>query len=470
MAGPDSPQHGLIESTLAFPQTPAGTDAAIVGPGLATDSVVAPSPRALTVSELVTRLKGLVESDFTHVVVTGEISSFRAWRSGHWYFDLKDAWALMPCVWFQAQRRSNGAAPADGTSVVAWGRLSVYPPQGRVQLVVEGMRVAGQGALAEAFERLKRELAREGLFDEAHKKSLPPFPAVVGIVTSPQGAALQDMLRVLRQRMGGNVDVIVAPARVQGEGAAREIAAAVRRLDRSGRCDVIILGRGGGSLEDLWCFNDEIVVRAVFACAAPVVSAVGHETDFTLADFAADVRCATPTHAAQTVVRDCQEVLQRLRTDGKRLHRGVHAVLARDRLHLQCVARRMADPRLILAPFSQRLDVIGARHQSAGYALRARARRGGEQLSRLNVVAREALRQRVQRARDRLALCAARLDNLSPLRVLGRGYAIARRAAEKGSPGAVVSACNQVARGDALHVRLQDGTLQVEIVAIDRGE
>lgn len=467
MAGPDSPQHGLTESALAL----AAAGATVVEPTRPPlDSVVAPArPRPLTVSELVTRLKGLVESDFTHVVVTGEISSFRAWRSGHWYFDLKDAWALVPCVWFQAQRRNSGAVPEDGTAVVVWGRLSVYPPQGRVQLVVEGMRVAGQGALAEAFERLKRELAREGLFDEAHKKPLPPFPAVVGIVTSPQGAALQDMLRVLRQRMG-NVDVIVAPARVQGEGAAEEIAAAVRRLDRSNRCDVIIVGRGGGSLEDLWCFNEEIVVRAVFTCAAPVVSAVGHETDFTLTDFAADVRCATPTHAAQTVVRDRQEVLQRLRTDGNRLRRGMHAVLARDRLRLQRVTRRMADPRLILAPFLQRLDVIVAHHQSASRALRVRMHRHGDHLSRLNVLAGTALRQRVRCARDRLALCAARLDDLSPLRVLGRGYAIARRAAQKGSPGAVVSRCNQVARGDALHVRLQDGTLQVAVVAIDRGE
>lgn len=396
------------------------------------------------------------------VCVTGEMSSFRAWRSGHWYFDLKDEWALLPCVWFQAQQRAGIQPPADGTAVVLQGRVCIYPPQGKMQLVVDSLRVAGRGALAEAFERLKRKLQQEGLFDAQYKKPLPAFARKVGIVTSKQGAALQDMLRILRARMPG-VHVLLASTRVQGEGAHVEIAEAIERLDSLGCCDVIIVGRGGGSLEDLWSFNEESLVRALFSCRTPVVSAVGHETDFTLVDFVADERCATPTHAAQTVVPDCKQLQQQLQTHARHMLQCMQALLNVTRLRLQQVQQRLQDPRLIVAPFAQRLDLLAMQHERQGNALALTLKQHQQQLLQLHRSLQTGQQQRLQDTRHRLALLAAALQNLSPLQVLRRGYGIVQRVDAKTESESVVSRCHQVHIDQQLHVRLQDGTLQVRV-------
>ncbi|MEM7402665.1 MAG: exodeoxyribonuclease VII large subunit [Myxococcota bacterium] len=417
----------------------------------------------LTVSQLVAELKQVIEARFIRVCVTGEISSFRAWRSGHWYFDLKDEQAMLPCVWFQAQQRSGGVQPpADGTAVVLHGRICIYAPQGRMQLVVDSLQVAGQGALAAAFERLKLQLQQEGLFDAQHKKPLPLFARKVGIVTSKQGAALQDMLRILRTRMPG-VHVLLAPSRVQGEGAHLEIAMAIESLDQLGQCDVIIVGRGGGSLEDLWCFNEQEVVRAVYACRTPIVSAVGHETDFTLTDFAADERCATPTHAAQTVVPDCAQLQQQLHTHARQLQRCMQARLHETQLRLQQAQQRLADPRLIIAPFAQRLDLLAMRHEKQARALALTLQQHQQQLSQQQRTLHTNQQQRMQQAHHRVDLYAAALQNLSPQQVLQRGYGIVQQTDPSTGTTTVVSHCRQVDIGQQLQVHLHDGALQVSV-------
>ena len=253
------------------------------------------SQNALTVSQLISLVRQDVENKYRSVTIVGEISSFKPWRSGHWYFDLKDEQALVPAVMFKGFCEKVKFEVKEGLQVLIKGRVSVYAPQSRIQLIVESMEPVGAGALALAFEQLKEKLQKEGLFDPKHKKPLPFFPKTLGLVTSPQGAALQDMLRILNQRMPG-LNILLSPARVQGQGSAAELAQALKLLEAQKICDVIIIGRGGGALEDLWAFNEEVLARAIYECQAPIISAVGHETDFSIADFVADLRCATPTH------------------------------------------------------------------------------------------------------------------------------------------------------------------------------
>ena len=266
-----------------------------------------PERKIYTVSELTEQIRDLLEREFPSVWIQGEVSNLRSAPSGHVYFTLKDESAQIRCVMFKLQRRFLKFRLEDGLHVIAWGRISVYSLRGEYQLILDTMEPVGLGSLMLAFEQLKKRLTAEGLFDERNKKPLPPFPKRIGLVTSSRGAAVRDMIRISRRRFPGT-HILVSPASVQGDRAPDEIVAAIDRLCNAGDVDVIIVGRGGGSIEDLWAFNDEKVVRADAGCRLPIVSAVGHETDVTLTDFAADLRASTPSAAAEMVVPDKQDL------------------------------------------------------------------------------------------------------------------------------------------------------------------
>ncbi len=428
----------------------------------------------LTVSQLTEQLRGVMEERFPAVWVEGEVSNFRLYGSGHAYFTLKDEGAQLRAVLFRNRMRRLRFEPGDGQHLLAFGALEVYAQRGEYQLVVELLEPRGLGALQLAFEQLKRRLEAEGLFDAARKRALPRFPRKIGIVTSPSGAAVRDMLRVIGRRFAG-LSIVVAPCRVQGEGAAQEIVEAIADLNALGDVDVIIVGRGGGSLEDLWAFNEEAVARAIAGSKAPVISAVGHEVDVTIADFVADVRAATPSNAAELVVREKQAVADALAALRRRLERAV----ARPLDHL---VRRVDDARARLAlsgpaghgRLRHRVELLGARlHAASPFARlashrhrldRAQSRLGGLVAGRLT-----AGRHRLERAqsrldalmtrrlttsRHRLAGAAGRLDSLSPLAVLGRGYSLTRT-----PDGAIVRRAAEVAAGDAVSVLLHEGSL-----------
>lgn len=391
--------------------------------------------KPLTVSELILEVKARLESAYRDIAVIGEVSSFKAWRSGHWYFDLKDEQSLIPAVMFKNLCGRVKFEVQDGMQVLVTGRMSVYAPQSRMQIIIDNIEPVGIGALALAFEQLKKRLECEGLFAPAAKKSLPKFPLTVGLVTSPQGAALRDMLRIFSQRMPG-INIVIASVRVQGEGAASEIANAIERLDQIAACDVMIVGRGGGSLEDLWAFNEERVARAIFACRTPIVSAVGHETDFSIADFVADLRCATPTHAAQTAVPDKQELKRSLNQNGHRLVKQIKMLMGRQRLALERFHRRLKEPRTQLREKRKRVDELLVRLEK---------------------------RQQVMmvKARQRLQVLAARLQGISPLAVLSRGYAAVYRG------DTVLMNALDVRIDDELNVRMRDGIINVLVRSVE---
>lgn len=429
--------------------------------------------RALSVSELTGRLKTLVENSFFEVHVEGEISNLRRHTSGHWYFTLKDEVAALRCACFRMQNRLIRFAPEDGLTVSARGRLSIYEARGEYQLVVEYLEPVGVGALQLAFEQLKSKLAAEGLFDPERKRPLPLLPRWIGIVTSPTGAAVRDIVRVIRRRNEA-VSVLIAPARVQGEGAAFEIAQAIRVLSAREEVDVIIVGRGGGSQEDLWCFNDERVARAIVKSRVPVISAVGHETDFTIADFVADLRASTPSAAAEMVAAAHGEISARvegLRSDLSRALR-YRVIELRSRIAELESNRAFDSVQMKIRGASQRLDdaahsmettlrdAVKTRRAGLGaLALRlsdADLRRGmiGKRLSLDAMIGRltSTARSTLDHSRERLSIGAGKLTSLSPLAVLARGYAIVF---DEG--GRVVKRAADVNSGDRVSVRLSEG-------------
>lgn len=390
-------------------------------------------PRILTVSRLAALLKEVVEENFVQVLVEGEISNFSVPASGHFYFSLKDEGAQMRAVMFRTQARLLRFRPENGMQVVLTGRVSLYPQRGEVQLVAESIEPRGVGSLQVAFEQLKVRLAAEGLFAVERKRPLPPFPRTVGVVTSATGAAIHDILNVLRRR-GAGVRVLLRPVRVQGEGAAAEIAEAIADQNRFAEADVLIVGRGGGSLEDLWAFNEEVVARAIHASRIPVISAVGHEVDFTIADFAADLRAPTPSAAAELVVKS------RLELEG----------------HLDHLTLRLAGQmRGRLRLLDQRIEQVARRLRSPRQELALWRQRQAESVRRL----RQAMLGAIQQADGRFAALAGRLDALSPLRTLERGYAIAF--AEK--TGAAVRDAADLHPGDRLRLRLARGSARVTV-------
>ena len=408
----------------------------------------APAPpmrRVQSVSELTADLRQLVEGRFPEVWVEGELSGARIWNTGHLYFTLKDSGAQLKGVMFRSAVRLLRFKPEDGLHVTARGRISVYDPRGEYQLVCEHLEPQGFGALQVAFEQLKKRLAAEGLFDEARKRPLPALPRRIGIVTSIDGAALRDIVRVLRRRHP-NAHLIIAPSRVQGDGAAQEVARAIASVTRLAGVDVVIVGRGGGSIEDLWAFNEEVVARAIAASPVPVISAVGHETDVTIADFVADLRAPTPSAAAEIVVGRKDEfvaridrlagrldasVAGRLRRLETRLHaalarpgfaglRGRIALRARDVTELGTAIDRMAVTSLERR--RRRLEV--ARRTLESQSPRHRLAAVNTRLVALDARLQRSFEHRRHRSSSRLGTLAGRLDSLSPLAVLGRGYAV----------------------------------------------
>ena len=434
-----------------------------------------PTPRdlPLTVSELNRRARLALENGIGLVWVTGEISRATLAASGHWYFTLKDESAAVDCAMFKRRAQLLDFRPENGLKVEVRARVTVYEARGSYQLAVEQMRHAGLGALFEAFERLKKKLAAEGLFDEARKRPLPEFPRAIGIVTSLAAAALRDILTTL-QRRAPMVPVVVYPTLVQGSGAAEQIAAAIGAAGRHGACDVLIVARGGGSLEDLFAFNEEVVARAIASAPIPVVSGVGHETDFTIADFVADLRAATPTAAAVAASPDREALRERLAAQAGRLTRaGARAVTDRAQ-RLDNASRRLVTPaerlrlaRTRLAELAGRLATAGARPASlAALQLRALAprvrapdfARARQSLERL----RERLASTVNRAQAarlaRLDAARASLSHLDPTQVLARGYAIARRA-----DGAVVRNAASLQKGERLGLTFAVGSAGVRV-------
>jgi len=438
-----APRHAAARSAVRRPASPRSVSSADA-PGPVAPAA-APRRLVLSVSELSARLRGVLETTFAEVWVEGEISNARAWNSGHVYFTLKDAGAQIKGVIFRSTLRTLKFKPEDGLHVVARGRLSVYEPKGEYQIVCEHLEPRGLGALQLAFEQLKRRLATEGLFDDARKRPLPTLPRRIGVVTSIDGAALRDIVRVLRRRYP-NAHLVIAPTRVQGEGAATEIARALRQIARIDAVDVVIVGRGGGSLEDLWAFNEELVARAIVACPIPVISAVGHETDVTIADFVADVRAPTPSAAAEIVVRKKDEFAAQI---DRLEHRLVSAALARFRRLEARVHALAGRPGLAGLPGrvawrARHASELGAALSSAArqalarrtrqLEARRRALAGFDPRHRLGTIRatlltlsgrlESATARGLHAAESRLTSTAARLDGLSPLAVLGRGYAV----------------------------------------------
>ena len=432
-----------------------------------------PSRRIWPVRELVGQVRELVEQEYGDVWVEGEISNYRPAPSGHVYFTLKDAEAQLPVVLFRRQAMLLRFRPEDGLHVLARGRVSVYEQRGQMQLVAETMEPVGAGSLQLAFEQLKAQLKAEGLFDAERKRPLPAFPRTVGIVTSPTGAVIRDFLNIVARRHSG-LNVLVCAVSVQGDSAPAEIEAALAELNDSGLADVIVLARGGGSLEDLAAFNSERVARAIAASRLPVVSAIGHETDFTIADFVADLRAPTPSAAAELITEAQHKIAERVAEQSHRLERAARFQLlqARQRLTRLPVSRAEGRVNTLLHRMAQRLDDFSLRLEVAASG---QLRQHQHEVAELTAaVLRHDPRQQLGLARERLAVCRthmdrtlerlvhksaarlnaldARLHSLSPLAVLERGYALVLNAA-----GGVVRSTAQVAAGDKVTTRLADG-------------
>jgi len=444
-----------------------------------------PARKIWPVRQLVGQVRDVVEQEFGDVWVEGEISNFRPAPSGHLYFTLKDADAQLPVVLFRGQARLLRFRPEDGLHVLVRGRVSVYEQRGQMQLVAETMEPVGAGSLQLAFEQLKEKLKAEGLFEPSRKRSLPPFPRTVGIVTSPTGAVIRDFLNIVSRRHSG-LNVLLCPVSVQGEFSASEVEAALACLNKSGLVDVIVIARGGGSLEDMAPFNSERVARAIVASPLPVVSAIGHETDFTIADFAADLRAPTPSAAAELITAAQHDVAEHLARLNHRLERAARFQILQARQRLARVPASRAESRMatLLHRIEQHLDDLGFRMENA---VRQRLRMKQRTLAQLSdAVLRHDPRQQLAHARGHFDACRTRLDrtlertfeaarsrlgaldaqlnSLSPLRVLDRGYALVLDA-----NGAVVRSAAQVAPGDHLTTRLSDGAFTSRVTAIGDG-
>jgi exodeoxyribonuclease VII large subunit len=397
--------------------------------------------RDLTVSQLTTSIRDLLADSFPDVWVLGEISGVRPAASGHYYFTLKDAGAQLRCVCYRGVVRGLKVKPQDGVAVRARGRIDVYEPRGEYQLLVEALEPQGAGALHLAFEQLKKKLAAEGLFEAERKRPLPRFPWRIGIVTSPTGAVIRDIIQVLARRFPG-LHLRLYPALVQGEGAAAAVIEGIEWFSHSGWPDVVIVARGGGSIEDLWTFNEESVARAIVACPVPVISAVGHETDFTIADFVADLRAPTPSAAAEMVIRTRAELLDQIEVNH-------HKVAQSLRLRLAAGARRWQQSDATL----RRMDV------------RLRIARAWQRLDNVDARFAELTRTRLLRVGGRLEALHAHLTQLSPLRILERGYAIVEQ-----EPGGIVKDAAAVAMDSLLKIRLARGRLRARVLSSSPGD
>lgn len=392
----------------------------------------------LTVSQVNFFVKSLLEGDnrLNDILVTGEISNFTDhYRSGHLYFSLKDSKSALKAVMFASSARSLKFRPADGMRVIVRGRVSVYEAAGQYQLYVQDMQPDGLGALSLAFEQLKERLAAEGLFDQEHKRPLPAYPRRIGVITSPTGAAVRDILQITARRWPV-AEIVFCPALVQGEGAPAQLTAAIREMNRKSACDVLILGRGGGSLEDLWAFNDEGLARAVYRSAIPVVSAVGHETDFTICDFAADLRAPTPSAAAELCTPDLREERRRLQSYNRYFREAAQKRVdsLRQQVDLAVEDSALGQPELFLSPWQEKLGWLFGRAVAF-------------------------MGENVEDKKQKLALASGSLDALSPLKVLSRGYAVVTD-----KTGGAVREADKLVIGDTVTLRFHQGRAKAQIV------
>lgn len=432
-----------------------------------------------TVSRLNAEVRLLLENEMGIVWLVGEISNLTMATSGHWYFTLKDRQAQVKCAMFKGNNRRVAFKPANGNQVLVRARLSLYEPRGDYQIIVESMQPEGDGLLQQQFEKLKMQLATEGLFAASLKKSLPEQPKRVGVVTSSTGAALHDILHVLKRR-DPSLPVVIYPTQVQGKDAAIQIAQAIGRANSRNECDVLIVGRGGGSLEDLWCFNEEIVARTIAASTIPIVSAVGHEIDVTIADFVADVRAPTPSAAAELVSRDTSVRAQQLSQRTDRLAHAFSRHLSRSLEQLTRLQHRLAlqHPKARLQHQAQQLDELERRlHQSIRYRLQTDAQRLDRALEKLERYSPanqipgqkaqlgymeqrliDAMRRQLRQHQHALALKMETLDAVSPLATLARGYSITRN-----ERGEVIRSVSMLKSGDQIISSFGDGEIQSTI-------
>lgn len=398
--------------------------------------------QALSVTQVNLYIKEIMNRDdvLTDVLVKGELSNFKAHSSGHMYMSLKDETGVMRAVMFRSSAAKLNFKPQNGMKVVAHGRVTVYERDGQYQLYIDHMQQDGIGDLYVAFEQLKNKLSAEGLFDPAHKKPLPKYPKRVGVVTAPTGAAIRDIINVLTRRFSYS-DVVLYPVLVQGENAAQSIVSAIRYMNETHGADVLIVGRGGGSIEDLWAFNEEIVARAIYDSEIPIISAVGHEIDFTIADFAADLRAPTPSAAAELAVPAQSELSEKFHNVYVRLYGQVQRMLERKELEL----KRFRERPVLLNP------TVKLEEQQI-YIDRLRQ----DFITRAERV--------MEQKKKELGILASKLDGLSPLGTLSRGYAVA-----KGADGRVVRSAKQVNIGDEMTVLLEDGAVKTQVLECETG-
>ena len=438
----------------------------------------APDRDVFSVSRLNREAKALLEGSFPLLWVEGELSNLSRPASGHLYFTLKDAQAQVRCALFRGSQRALSVAPKDGMQVLVRARVSLYEGRGDYQLIVDSLEEAGEGALRHAYEALRNRLAQEGLFDSARKKPLPRLAKRIGIITSPSGAVLHDILTTLKRRFPA-IPVLLHPVPVQGEGAAEKIAAMIQLAGQRRDCDVLILARGGGSLEDLWAFNEEVVARAIHACPLPIVCGVGHETDISIADFVADARAPTPTAAAEMLSPHQSDWLLAMEEKEQRLLRLLHDQLRTAQQHLDFLSTRLVHPRERLARLNERLQTLGTRLRLAQFhvrertthtllALHARLLRHNPQVQlrehllrgqHLHTHLGNAMRRVLERAQEHVARTVQTLDTLSPLATLARGYVIL----ENPATGVLVRAASTMQPGDAVRARLAQGQLDCRV-------
>ena len=404
------------------------------------DEVGGEAARPLSVSELTGQIKSLLETELESRWVLGEISQYTLHGSGHRYFTLKDEHSQLSAVMFKWQSRGLSFEPESGMQVLVYGHVSVYEPRGTYQFYAARIQPAGVGELALAFEQLKSRLAAEGLFDEERKRALPPFPRRVGVVTSPTGAAIRDIAQVMQRRAPG-IQIVLAPARVQGQGAAEEVARGIESLNRYAEVDIIIVGRGGGAPEDLWCFNEEPVARAIYASPIPIISAVGHEIDFSISDYVADYRAPTPSAAAEVVAAEHAALKERVSERRQRLISSMQGHIER-----RSEAQRHLDPRRVLLRARDRIE------QNSQYLDERR-----KDLA-------TAFDWYARRRMEAFGSALTRLEDLSPLKGLARGFSLAETAAS----GQLIKDANELQPGDRIRVRFQRGSATCSVEDIEQ--
>lgn len=434
--------------------------------------------QALSVSELNLDVKLLLEESYSGIWICGELSNFSAPQSGHWYFSLKDNKAQIRGAMFRFNNRLCKFSPKSGDQVLVKGRVSLYEPRGDYQIIVDEMQPAGAGALQQAFEQLKRKLNDQGLFDEEHKKTLPPYPNHIGVITSPTGAAIRDILQVLKRRFP-IAPVIIYPCSVQGDAAKKEICAALKQANRHKQCDLIIFARGGGSIEDLWSFNEESVAKAIFQSKIPIITGIGHQIDFTIADFIADVRAPTPSAAAELATPDQNELYENFRSFEHWFSNKMSLRITNEQRTLAYLTKQLIHPRQRIEALYQRLDELTSRlkrskditFKQKREAIKALSVRFAQCTPKRSIHEKKIqtnhftekltrnMRLKLANAQKEWELYSSRLHCVSPLATLERGYSITRT-----SNGELLTTAKQVTKDNILTTQIKDGTIKSRVI------